>query len=187
MGIARRRFLTDGYGPTSLRAIAEEAGVSPEFLYKTFEGKAGLVRAIYERTLLGSGAVPAPLRSDEAQAHETDGRALMRRFGSFTAEVAPLGAPVLLLIRDAAAGGDATMIALLEDADRARYERMLHNAQQVAARGFLRAGFSVERAAAVFWAMTAPELYESLVLKRGWSAAEFGEFVGDSLAGAVLG
>jgi len=186
LDIARRRFLADGYAATSLGAIAREAGVSPEFIHKAFDGKAGLVRAIYEKSLLGSGSIPAPQRSDDAQAHETDAADLMHRFGSFTAEVAPLGAPLLRVIQDAAAGGDATMVALLEEVQRARYERMLHNARQVAARGFLPPGVSAERAADVFWAVTALELYESLVLRRGWSPAEFGRFVGDVLAATLL-
>lgn len=185
LDIAGRRFLADGYGATSLAAIAREAGVSLEYLHKTFDGKAGLVRAIHERSLLGGGSVPAPERSDDAQASEPDARALAARFGAFTAEVAPLAAPLLLLIRDAAAGGDATMTALRDEVQRERYDRMLHNARQVEARGFLRAGTTAERAADVFWALTGPELFESLVLRRGWSNEEFGRFVAGALA-AVL-
>jgi AcrR family transcriptional regulator len=186
LDVARRRFLADGYGATSLVAIAREAGVSPEFIHKTFKGKAGLVRAIYEQSLLGSDSIPAPQRSDDAQAHESDPRALMHRFGSFVAELSPVGMPLLLLIQDAAAGGDSAMIAYLDEVQRARYERMLHNARQVEARGFLPPGVTAERAADVFWALTTPELYESLVLARGWSPDEFGRFVGDTLVATVL-
>jgi AcrR family transcriptional regulator len=184
--IARRRFLEQGYARTSLSELAKEAGVSTEYLHKTFDGKAGLVRVIYEGSLLGSGPIPAPQRSDEAQAQETDGRALMHRFGAFMAEVSPLGTPLHVLIRDAAASGDASMIALLDEIERARYERMLHNARQVEARGFLRPGVTAERAAEVFWALTASGLYESLVMKRGWSGDEFASFVGEALAGALV-
>ena len=51
-------------------------------------------------------------RSDLAQVTATDGRALMRQFGRFVTEVSPLGSSVYLLIRDAAASGDADMAAL---------------------------------------------------------------------------
>lgn len=183
--IARRRFLEHGYARTSLASLAEEAGVSAEYLHKVFGGKAGLVQQLYERSLLGSGPIPAPRRSDEAQAQEPDGRALMHRFGAFVAEVAPVAAPFQLLIRDAAASGDASMVALLDEIERARYDRMLHNARQVEARGFLRPGIAAERAAEVFWAVTGSGLYESLVVKRGWSDAEFGSFVGEALTGAL--
>jgi hypothetical protein len=38
----------------------------------------------------------------------------------------------------------------------------------------------------VLWLCTSPELYELLVLRRGWSAARFGAFVADAIAGALL-
>jgi AcrR family transcriptional regulator len=186
LAVARTRFLDQGYASTSLTGIAREAGVSTEYLHKRFDGKAGLVREIYERSLLGSGPVPAPERSDEAQAQETDAGALMHRFGAFMSEVTPLVAPFQLLIREAAASGDASMVALFEEIERTRYERMLHNARQVEARGFLRPGVTAERAAEVFWAVTGSGLYESLVMKRGWSDAEFGSFVGDAFTGALV-
>jgi hypothetical protein len=63
---------------------------------------------------------------------------------------------------------------------------MLHNARQVEARGFLRPGVNAERAAEVFWAVTGSGVYESLVMKRGWSGDEFASFVGEALAGALV-
>lgn len=186
LAIARRRFLEQGYASTSLPGIAKEAGVSTEYLHKTFDGKAGLVRTIYEQSLLGSDPVPAPVRSDEAQALAPDGRALMHRFGAFMAELSPIGAPLYALVRDAAASGDRSMVALFDEIEKARYERMLHNARQVEARGFLLPGITAERAADVFWAVTGSGLYESLVVKRGWSGAEFASFVGEALAGALV-
>ncbi|MGH3646029.1 MAG: TetR/AcrR family transcriptional regulator [Micromonosporaceae bacterium] len=47
-----------GYAATTLAAIAREAGVSVETIYKAFGGKSGLVRALYERGLTGIGPVP---------------------------------------------------------------------------------------------------------------------------------
>jgi AcrR family transcriptional regulator len=186
LATARRLFLERGYGPTSLPAIAREAGVSVEYLHKNFEGKAGLVRAIYEQSLRGSGAVPAYERSDDAQAHEPDARALFRRFGAFMAEVSEFTIPVQRLMRDAAAGGDASMIALWREVLDKNYARMLQNAQRVADRGFLGEGVTVEQAADVFWAITSSDLYERLVLDRGWTAERFAGFVSSSTAAALL-
>src|ERR1051326_9196370 len=96
-------------------------------VYKAFGGKAGLVRAIYERGLTGEGPIPAERRSDAMQAAETDPYAVVHRWGVLGAEVAPLVAPVHLLIRDAAAT-DRDMADLLRDSDRQRRDRMRHNA-----------------------------------------------------------
>src|SRR3954466_14844469 len=181
--VAGARFLSDGYAATTVAEVAGEAKVSAEYVYKAFGGKSGLVRAIYDRSLLGSGPLPAEERSDEAQASAPDGATAARRLGELTAEVAPLVAPVLLLIRTAAAAGDAGMAELLRRVEAERHERMLHNARALAARGLLTT--DIGRAADVMWLSTSPELYESLVLKRGWSPAQFGDFVGRMLT-AIL-
>src|SRR5919199_6081715 len=69
---AERQFLAAGYAATTLAAIAREAGVSVETVYKAFGGKSGLVRAIYERGLLGTGRVAAYERSDRMREEERD-------------------------------------------------------------------------------------------------------------------
>lgn len=183
---SRKLFLAGGYGRTTIAAIARAAGVSKESVYKGFGGKPGLVRAIYDQSLLGAGGPPAEERSDHAQTTVTDPRELMARLGRFTTEVSPLGSPVFLLIRDAAASGDPDMAALLLDVDDARYRRMLHNARQVLARGFLRADLTEEEAADVMFTCTSAELYENLVLKRGWSAERYGRFIARTLAANLL-
>jgi hypothetical protein len=111
----------------------------------------------------------------------------MDQFGRFTAEISPIGAPIVLLIRDAAASGHPGMADLLREIDDARYRRMLHNARQLVGRGLLRAGLGAEAAADVMFACTTAELYESLVLKRGWGAERYGEFIAATLAANLLG
>lgn len=183
---ARELFLTDGYGPTTVAAIAALAGTSAETIYKAFGGKAGLVRAIHELSLLGEGAVGAEQRSDVVQAEAVDGRSVLERFGVFTTEVAPLVMPVMLLIRDAAGGGDADMISLLSDVEATRYQRMLHNAGTLVDRQLLAPQLSTVHAADVMWTYTAPDLYENLVLKRRWAMADYGRFIGNALVAALL-
>jgi AcrR family transcriptional regulator len=183
---SRELFLTGGYGRTTIAAIAQAASVSKESVYKGFGGKPGLVRAIYEHSLLGAGGSPAEERSDRAQTTVTDPRELMEQFGRFITEVSPIGSPVFLLIRDAAASGDPAMAALLRDVDDGRYRRMLHNARQVLGRGFLRADLTEEEVADVMFTCTSAELYENLVLKRGWSPENYGQFIARTLAANLL-
>ncbi|OMH26695.1 TetR family transcriptional regulator [Tersicoccus phoenicis] len=183
---ARDLFLTGGYGHTTVAAIARSAGVSPESVYKGFGGKPGLVRAIQEQSLLGAGGSPAEDRSDRAQLDATNLHELVEQFGRFAAEVSPLAAPIVLLVRDAAATGDADMAALLRDIDDARHGRMLHNAQQTRDRGLLPPGLSVAEAADVMFACTAAALYENLVLERGWTAERYGRFVARTLSANLV-
>ncbi|RDV10995.1 TetR/AcrR family transcriptional regulator [Arthrobacter sp. RT-1] len=183
---SRQLFLAGGYGRTTIASIARAAGVSPESVYKGFGGKPGLVRAIYEQSLLGAGGPAAEERSDRAQLSVLHAGELMDQLGQLAAEVSPLAAPVFLLIRDAAASGDQDMAALLRDVDDARYRRMLHNARQVLGRGFLRTDITDEEVADVMFTCTSAELFENLVLKRGWSNEQFGRFVARTLAANLL-
>src|SRR6266487_3112990 len=128
---AERQFLDTGYAATTIAAIAREAGVSVETIYKAFGGKSGLVRAIYERGLTGRGAVPAFQRSDEMREHETDPRTIMRKWGVLTAEVSSVVTPIRLLMRSAAVT-DPDMAGLVEHSDSDRLQRMQHHARFMA-------------------------------------------------------
>jgi AcrR family transcriptional regulator len=182
---AERQFLDGGYGPTTVAAIAAEAGVSVETIYKAFGGKPGLVRAIYERGLTGRGPVPAYRRSDAMRERETDPEAIMRNWSVLTAEAASVVTPIRLLMRSAATS-DPEMAALLAASDAERLERMRHHARFLRRRGHLRAGVTLAEATDVLWTCSSVELYELLVLQRGWSRRRFAEFVADFMISALL-
>lgn len=182
---AERQFLDAGYGATTITAIATEAGVSVETIYKAFGGKPGLVRAIYERGLGGRGQIPAFERSDSMRASETDPRTIMRKWGVLTGEVAAQIMPIRLLIRVAAAT-EPEIAALLKAGDDERLKRARHHAEFLAERGYLRDGITTEKATDVLYTCTSVELYDVLVLQRGWPLPEFAQFVADFMIAALL-
>jgi AcrR family transcriptional regulator len=182
---ARRLFLCDGFAGTTIAAIAVEAQVSVETIYKAFGGKPGLVRAICDAALAGAGPVPAETRSDQLQLHEPDPKKIVRGWGELTVEVAPRIAPIMLLVRSAAAA-DPEMEELLAEVDAARLNRMTANARNLAAAGHLRPDVTVEQAGEVMWTYSSPELYELLVIKRGWPAERYGVFIAEAMIGALL-
>ncbi|HEX6348299.1 MAG TPA: TetR/AcrR family transcriptional regulator [Candidatus Dormibacteraeota bacterium] len=182
---AQSRFLRDGYGPTTVSAIADDCGLSVDTIYKSFGGKPGLIRAIYARALRGAGPVPAERRSDELQETEPDPRRIIRGWGDFVTEIMPLGAPIVLLVRDAASN-DPELRGLLQEMDADRLRRMTENAARLAAAGHLRSGLSVAEAADVLWTYSAPELYELLVIRRGMPLQRFAGFVADAMVAALL-
>lgn len=182
---AERMFLRDGYSATTVHAIADAAGVSADTIYKSFGGKPGLIRAIRDRALAGEGPVPAEQRSDEIQQRESDARTILGAWGAFVAELAPRGAPILLLIRDAAAT-DAGVRALRDELDADRLKRMTDNARRLRDAGHLRHGISLAHAADILWSYSSPELYELLVIRRGWTPDRYGRFVADAMISALL-
>lgn len=185
LDVARRAFIEDGYAATTVAGIAGEAGTSVETVYKAFAGKSGLVRALWEQGLAGRGTVSAPVRSDLLSSTETDPMRVLRGWGTFTAELAPEVAPILLLVRGAAAS-DPGMAALFAEVEAQRRTRMRTNARRLQQGGWLRSDVSLARAADILWTYSSAELYDLLVLSSGWTAKRYGEFVGQALIAALL-
>jgi AcrR family transcriptional regulator len=183
--VAERLLFADGYAATGVAAIAGEAGVSPELIYKRFGGKAGLVREIQRRGLLGAGPVAAPDRSDAVAATDVDARTLLGQWARLATEVAPRTAPIEMLIRSAAAA-DAELAHLLEEMAAQRLERMTLNAERLLLHAGSRSDLSLEQVRDVLWTYTAPEVYDLLVGQRGWTVDQYGEFLFRGMAGQLL-
>lgn len=182
---AQRQFLEGGYAATTIAAIAAEAGVSVETIYKAFGGKPGLVRAIYDRGLAGREPVPAFQRADAIRERETDPRAIMRNWGTLTSEVSSIVSPIERLVR-AAAASDPDMAALLKAHNDLREQRARHHARFLKRRGYLREGVSLAQATDILWTCTSDELYDLLVTQRGWSLPRFARFLADFMIAALL-
>jgi AcrR family transcriptional regulator len=182
---AERLFLRDGYAATTVAAIAGEAGVSVETVYKAFGGKPGLVRGIYDRGLAGREPIPAFQRSDAMRERETDPRTIMRNWGKLVSELSPAVSPIVRLVR-AAAASDPDMAALLRAANDDRERRARHHARFLEQRGYLRAGVTLAQATDILWTCTSDELYDLLVVQRGWSLPRYARFLGDYLTAALL-
>jgi AcrR family transcriptional regulator len=184
-GAAQRLFLRDGFAATTIAAIAAEAEVSAETIYKAFGGKPGLVRAICDQALAGEGPVPAEARSDDLQASEPDPRTIIRGWGKLSAEIAPRVSPILLLLR-AAALTDPQMADLRAEIDDSRLGRMTRNARHLHQAGHLRADMTAEHAGEIMWTYSSPELYELLALGRHWPPEQYGAFIAEAMIAALL-
>ena len=182
---ASRLFMREGFSGTTIARIAEDAGVSEEMVYKAFGNKIALVRAIRDKALAGEGPVHAERRSDRMQASENDPRTIIRGWGVLAMEVAPRVAPVLLLVREAAAS-DPELARLQEEMDAARLTRMTHNARTLLNGRTPAGGLTLDAATDVLWTYSSPELYELLVIRRGWSVERYGRFIADAMIAALL-
>ncbi len=182
---AERLFLENGYAGTSIASIAQEAGLSVQTIYKVFGSKSGLVKAIYFRGLLGKGDVAAYERSDAMREREVDPRRIMRQWGTLTTEVASVVSPIRLLMRSAALA-DPEMEALLSETDEDRLQRMRHHARFLKERRYLREGVKLAEATDILWMCSSVEIYDLLVVQRGWPLPRFARFVSDFMITALL-
>jgi AcrR family transcriptional regulator len=173
---AMQLFEGHGYAATTVQQVASEAGVSVETIYKKFGGKAGLVRALFYRGLAGAGPTPAEVRSDAMSSAELSARDVLRGWADLVAEVSPRGSPIVLLIH-AAATTDPEAQSLVEEMNAQRLARMTHNAKRLRGKPGLRRGLRIAEIRDVLFTYSASELYDILVLHRGWSLRRFSDFV----------
>ncbi|WP_194793147.1 TetR/AcrR family transcriptional regulator [Raineyella fluvialis] len=181
---ARARFLSDGFVATTVAQVARDAEVSPEFIYKAFGSKAELAAAVWDRALAGRGERPAYTRSDEVSSSAHDPRVILRNWAVLSAEVSELGAPLQAMMR-AAAQVDADAARMFTEVERQREARMTHNAAYLIEGGHVRPGLTADQVRDILL-LVAGELYESLVLHRGWPTDAYIELAYRFLASTLL-
>ncbi len=184
LAAARELMLRDGYAATTVAAIAAAAGVSSETVYKAFGGKPGIVRALYRQALEGAGPEPAEVRSNRLRDRST-GHELVAGWAELAREVAPWGAPLAVLLRDAA-GSDPNARLVLDEMERTRLVRMRDNARALIATGDVRPELSLRDVTDILFTVSSAEMFELLVLRRGWSRRRFARFQRETMAGALL-
>ncbi|MDQ1532313.1 MAG: hypothetical protein QOF28_74 [Actinomycetota bacterium] len=184
---AHRRFLDAGYAATTMSAIAGDAGVSIETVYKAFANKAGLLKAVFDVAVVGDDDPVPMLERDEVKQNraEPDPRKQLRMYGEHYVKRAARAVPVQLVVRQAAAG-DPAAAAVWEQLMTERLTGMTVFAADLHRNGHLRQDVSVEEARDVLWAFNSAELWELLVIRRGWTPERFGHWVGEALIAALL-
>ncbi len=185
LAVARCRFLSDGYASTSISEIAAESGASVETIYKSFGGKARLVKAVFDAGLAGEGPIPSEELANRLSAEERDLQVRLRAFGSLVAEIGPRVAPLALLVRDAGTR-DAELDAVWRRLNEERLARMAIHAERLYGEGSLRPDLAVEEVRDVLWTYSSPELFDLLVLRQGWDVERFGHWVGEAYVAALL-
>ena len=184
---ARRMFLGRGYAATTVAEIAAAAGVSVETVYKTFGNKPGLVKAVVDVAIVGDDE-PVPMLERERvrqMKEEPDPRRKLNMYARHLAESAPRRVPVELLVR-AAAASDAGAAEVWEQLETERLTGMAVLAKELEEGGHLRPEISTDDARDVLWTYISAELYELLVMKRGWTPDRYSRWVADALAAALL-
>jgi AcrR family transcriptional regulator len=186
LGAARRQFLASGYSATTLTQIAEAADVSVQSINQNFGNKPGLLRAVFEFVTVGD-AEPVPLAQRDwitAIHDEPNARKKLQMYARVLSEMLPRSAPIQLVIREAAS--DPAMKQLWEGMRAGRMMGMTDFATNLSEGGHLRDGVTVDHARDVLWTYSSPELYELLVLERGWTTEEYADFIEVGSSAALL-
>jgi AcrR family transcriptional regulator len=165
------------------------AGVSPESVYKTFGGKGGLVKAVYDVTLAGDDE-PVPLRERPefaALVAERDPRRVLERYAAIGATLWERIGPLLGVLLAGAQAGDPDLVAFEATIRRESFTGASGVVGLLDGLGALRAGLPVERARDELWLLIQPENYRLLVGERGWTLDQLQDWLARSATAALLG
>ncbi len=187
LAAARELFLACGYTATTVAAVAQAAGVSPDTIYVSLGGKRGLLEGVYAL------AVSDPDdRARREQQHRRDQASVLtgphqrlRQLIAASSETLARTSPVHAVIRGAADGHP--FAAELRT-------QMLHTRLQIQSRNLrdhlgpaLCDGITPPQAAERYSALLSPELYHLLTVERHWPARQYQTWVADLLDRDLLG
>lgn len=183
---AFRLFAERGYAGTTIAAVAEDAGVSPETIYLALRGKRGLLEGAIEMAIAG-----AENRATQEDTWWTTVAELpgapdrLEKLVEYSCRILARTRPIHAVIRGAA--DKEAFAAVLS-------RRLLHDrltAQTERVRKYLgdelRAGLSVDQAGQRYCVLASPELYYLLTVELGWTPDQHRSWLTDLLKTELLG
>lgn len=187
LAAARELFLQGGYAGTTVVAVAEAAGVSPDTIYGSLGGKRGLLEGV------AAAAMPDP--GDEGQLEQqraaadidaiSDPRQRLRRMVERSCRRLARTSPVHAIIRSADEGDGFTgrlKTTMLK-------RRLEYQARNVRAHlgAALRPALTPEDACQRYSALACPELYHLVTVEMAWPPERFEAWLIDLLTADLLG
>ena len=178
---ARARFLDGGWSGTSVRSVAQDAGVSEATVYSVYGSKAGLASS-----LLDAAEESADERRAVAELRERAGdpAGQLRAFVAFDRRLFELGGDVIRVIAEARRQHPELGDAYVEGRGRGEAERGKVFASWPA--GSFRPGVDVQAAQDTYALLVSVESYAIATDERGWSGDRVEDWWHDTLVRLLL-
>jgi AcrR family transcriptional regulator len=184
---AQRLFEEHGYAATTMAAIAAEAGVALKTVYVAFETKSGLLRSLWHLLLRGDEA-DAPVgerRWYREVLDEPDPERQLRLLAQASRMIKTRAAALMAVIRSAAPL-DPEIAALWSRIQSDFYDHQGAIVKELHRKKALRPGLGVARATDILWTLNHPDLWQLLVVARGWTPAAYERWFGDAICAQLL-
>ena len=180
-------FVQQGYATTTMRAIADEAGVSLPTVELLFGTKAQLLHVVIDVAVAGDDE-PVPVLS---RAWAADARSA-RDLADFLSVVAQVlseaqarSAGVMLAAYEAAASDpDIQLLIMDRESQRERTATWIVNG--VVERAGLRPGLDKAGAIDTVWMLMDPVIFHRITRNRGWSQKRYTSWFADSVIRLLL-
>ena len=184
---ASRVFVREGYAGASVQDIADAAGVSRATVFNAVGGKAALLKAAYDVATVGDDEpIPLPQRP-EAIAARLEARPTTLDCDLRRDDRRHRRAPRPHLRGVPGCGRQRPRDRGLLEGDPGRAAEGSARLRRAAPpKGPLREGLDEDRAGDVVWALIDASLYHRLAVERGWTTAQFQEWLRATLESQLL-
>jgi AcrR family transcriptional regulator len=188
LAAARRLFIAQGYGATTVEQIAAEAGVSKPTVFTAVGNKQAVLSAVRDVAMAGDDEKVAIADRPLAQQvrSEPDPYRAVELLAELFTGIGGRYAEIDAVLRGAAHSGDPDLRTLWQTSEEQRLFGARMWVTALAEKGPLRAGVDVETAIDVLWLYMAPDQYHRLVHARGWSPERFQAWMSDTLCRLLL-
>jgi|SRR5215217_412460 len=184
---AARLFVEDGYGATTIDAVADAAGVSRKTVFTAVGGKLDLLKLALDWAVAGDDQ-PVALWDRAAirrLMEHPDPREVLNRLAGRFVEVGVRMGPLYGAL-EIAAGMDPAARELVAESQRHRLDDARKVVRRLRDRKALTAAVTHREAADLVWLAMDPALFDRLVRVRGWSTSRFREWLGENLCRQLL-
>lgn len=186
---ANKLFRERGYVGTSMPAIAMEAGVVVETIYRAFGSKDGLFKAVIESALAGGSeradAPPAERPAIRAVIEETDPGRKLELYAATQPGVHGRSGP-LYRVLVGAADSDPELREVLDGLEARRLHGLGGLAAQLAESRALHSNLSVEDARDIIWTLCSTAVHDLLVRECGWTSERYRDWLAGALKRELL-
>jgi AcrR family transcriptional regulator len=170
---AKAGFLAHGFGGRTIRQFAEDAEVSQETIYKTFGGKAALLKSVYDVTLAGDDEdIPLAGRPEAIAVRDAPSPAAAAASYAELAQLISRRIDPLLRVLLGARDTDRALAEFARTIDEERHVGSSFYVRQWERNGWLRDDITVDQAIDTVWALNSPQP-RWLLLDHGWSDEQY--------------
>ena len=184
---ATRLFVEDGYGATTIDAVADAAGVSRKTVFTAVGGKLDLLKLAADWAVAGDDDSVA--LSDRAAIRRlmghTDPRGMLKRLAGLFVEIDMRVGP-LYGAMEVAAGMDPAARELVEESQRRRLDDARKVVRRLRDLDALTTQVTHQEAVDLIWLAMDPALFDRLVRARRWTTRRFEEWLADALCRQLL-
>jgi AcrR family transcriptional regulator len=184
---AQRLFERQGYGATTMNAIAAEAGVAPKTVYLAFETKSGVLRALWNlRIRAGRDELSVAEQPWYREVLEARDPERQLRLNARNSRAAKLRVASVLGVIHSAAPLDADIAALWERIFAEYHANQRVIVKSVAEKKAMRSELDLDQATDILWTINHPHIWQLLVRECGWSPEQYEQWTGDVACSQLL-